>query len=69
MAPKLGGWILYFAAVAVVLFIGWNEPIRYRFKSPAEIDAIEHPTPPPTPPPVPPPTPPPPPPYHSPLVR
>jgi hypothetical protein len=36
-------WLLYFAAVAGVLYLGWNEPLRYRFMSRAEIDETEHP--------------------------
>lgn len=47
MAAKAGGWLLYCAFVVAIVFIGWNEPLRYRFLSRAEIDKIEHPTPPP----------------------
>ncbi len=36
-------WLVYLAAVAGVLYLGWNEPLRYRFMSRAEIDEIEHP--------------------------
>ncbi len=53
MAAKIGGWLLYLAVVAGVIFIGWNEPLRYRFLSRATIDAIENPPPPATPPPDP----------------
>ena len=53
MLARMGGWLLYFVIVAAILFVGWNEPLRYRFLSRAAIYAIEHPAPPPTPPPVP----------------
>ena len=43
-------WAIYLAIVGVILFVGWKEPLRYRFMSRAKIDAIEHPaTPVPTP--------------------
>ena len=53
MAIKSGGWLLFILIVAAVLFVGWREPLRYRFLSRAEIQEIEHPPPPPTPPPAP----------------
>ncbi len=53
MAAKIGGWLLYLAVVGGLIFVGWNEPLRYRFLSRAAIDAIENPPPPPTPPPDP----------------
>ena len=53
MLARMGGWLLYFVIVAAILFVGWNEPLRYRFLSRAAIYAIEHPEPPPTPPPAP----------------
>ena len=49
MAAKIGGWVIYFAIVAGLIFVGWNEPLNYRFKSRAEIYAIEHPAAPPPP--------------------
>ncbi len=49
MAAKIGGWLLYFAIVAGLIFVGWRQPLNYRFKSAAQIYAIEHPA---TPPPV-----------------
>ena len=53
MAAKIGGWLLYFAIVAALIFVGWHEPLRYRFLSRATINEIEHPaTPPPAPKPV-----------------
>ena len=53
MAGRIGGWLVYFAVVAGLIFIGWNEPLHYRFLSRAEINAIEHPvTPPPAPKPI-----------------
>ena len=36
-------WIIYLAILGVVLFIGWKQPLRYRFMSKAQIDAVEHP--------------------------
>ena len=36
-------WTIYLAILGVVLFVGWKEPLRYRFMSRAQIDAIEHP--------------------------
>ena len=47
MAARIAGWLLYFAIVAALVFVGWHEPLRYRFLSRAEIHAIEHPAPPP----------------------
>ena len=44
-------WTIYGAILAVILFVGWKQPLRYRFMSKAEIDAIEHPATP-TPPPA-----------------
>lgn len=43
MAARIGGWMLYFAIVAALIYVGWHEPLNYRFKSRAEIYAIEHP--------------------------
>ena len=37
-------WTIYLAILAVILFVGWKQPLRYRFMSRAQIDAIEHPT-------------------------
>ena len=55
MRASIGGWLLYFAIVATVIFIGWRQPLSYRFKSRAEVHALEHPaTPAPAPTPVPP---------------
>ena len=53
MAGRIGGWLVYFAVLAGLIFIGWNEPLHYRFLSRADIDKIEHPPPPPTPVPIP----------------
>lgn len=55
MLTKIVGWLAYSAVVAGLIFIGWKEPLRYRFLSPGEIAKIEHPQPPATPPPEPPP--------------
>ena len=43
MAARIGGWLFYFAIVAALIFVGWHEPLSYRFKSRAEIYTIEHP--------------------------
>ena len=43
MAARIGGWLVYLAIVAGLIFVGWHEPLSYRFKSRAEIYAIEHP--------------------------
>ena len=53
MAARIGGWLVYFAVVAAVIFIGWRQPLSYRFKSAAEINAVQHPAPSPPPPPKP----------------
>lgn len=36
-------WLAYFAVLALILFVGWKQPLSYRFMSEAEIYAIEHP--------------------------
>lgn len=59
MDVNASGWALYVVTLAGVVFLGWREPLKYRFLSREEIDKIEHPPPPPTPPPTPPTTPPP----------
>ena len=46
-------WTAYLAILGVILFVGWKEPLRYRFMSRAQIDAIEHPATPAPPPPTP----------------
>jgi hypothetical protein len=54
MIGELLKWVAYCAVVAAVLYVGWREPLRYRFMSEAEITAerrILAPTPAPTPPP------------------
>lgn len=38
---------VFLAIVGAILVVGWNEPLRYRFMSEQEIDAVEHPAPPP----------------------
>lgn len=47
------GWLVYLAVVAAIIFVGWKQPLRYRFLTQAEIAEIERPAPPPTPPPAP----------------
>lgn len=53
MGVSPAGWLVYLAVIVAIVFIGWREPLRYRFLSKAEISEIEHPAPPPTPPPAP----------------
>ena len=36
-------WLAYCAAVIGVIWVGWNEPIKYRFMSREDIDLLEHP--------------------------
>lgn len=43
MLANLVGWLIYTGALAGLLFLGWNEPLRYRFISRAEIYTLEHP--------------------------
>lgn len=43
MVAKIAGWLAYFAVVAALVFVGWNQPLRYRFLSQSAIYAIEHP--------------------------
>lgn len=41
-------WACFAVLVAAILFLGWRQPLRYRFMSRQEIYALEHPaTPPP----------------------
>ena len=35
--------VVFIAICIAILFIGWNEPLRYRFMSSQEIAAIENP--------------------------
>ncbi len=37
-------WVIYLAILGTILFIGWKQPLRYRFMSTAEIWAMEHPS-------------------------
>lgn len=46
--------VVFIAICAVILSLGWNEPLQFRFLSPQEIHAIENPA---TPAPAPTPTP------------
>lgn len=43
MTAKIGAWLVYFAIVATLIFVGWREPLKYRFHSRAAINEIEHP--------------------------
>lgn len=36
-------WLVYLLIVAAIVFIGWKQPLRYRFMSKAEIDLLENP--------------------------
>ena len=49
LAAKISHLLVFLAIVGLMLFVGWNQPLRYRFLSQRDIDLIEHP---PTPPPV-----------------
>jgi hypothetical protein len=37
MAAEIRGWLFYVAIVVVIMMIGWDEPLRYRFMSRASI--------------------------------
>jgi hypothetical protein len=52
VAAKVAHLLGFLAIVGIILFIGWNQPLRYRFLSQRDIDLIEHPPAPPTPRPV-----------------
>lgn len=36
-------WVIYLLIVGFVLFVGWKQPLRYRFLSKQQIWSIEHP--------------------------
>lgn len=40
---KLVHGLVFVGLCAVIIAIGWHEPLRYRFMSPQEIYLIEHP--------------------------
>ena len=45
---QIGKALVYFAVCGAVIFLGWNEPLSYRFKSAKEIRELEeaqHPVP------------------------
>lgn len=46
MIENLKFWTVFALIVAVIIAVGWNQPLRYRFMSAEEIYAIEHPEPP-----------------------
>ena len=43
MLDNFWKWLGYFLLISVVVFVGWKEPLRYRFMSKQEIEAYEHP--------------------------
>ena len=43
MLDNLRFWFVYALIVVAILVVGWRQPLRYRFMSPEEIFAIEHP--------------------------
>ncbi|MEO8352550.1 MAG: hypothetical protein ABI680_12510 [Chthoniobacteraceae bacterium] len=43
MVDSFFKWVAYFAVVSGVIYLGWREPLRYRFMSRAEINKLEHP--------------------------
>ena len=49
LTAKIAHLLVFLAIVGAILFVGWNQPLRYRFLSQRDIDLIEHPV---TPPPV-----------------
>jgi hypothetical protein len=61
MTDRFLFWLIYPIVVIAVLWVGWTQPLRYRFMSPQEIAAVERgeipgqpaPTPAPPPPPTP----------------
>jgi len=38
---QIGKALVYFAVCGAVIFLGWNEPLSYRFKSAKEIRELE----------------------------
>jgi hypothetical protein len=36
-------WIIFLCILLIILFIGWRQPLRYRFMSQQEINALERP--------------------------
>jgi|KBSMisStandDraft_5_1062788.scaffolds.fasta_scaffold1797949_1 hypothetical protein len=49
MLDNVWKWLAYFAILGLILFVGWKQPLSYRFMSKAQIYAIEHPAAPPPP--------------------
>ncbi len=46
MSDNLKFWLWVTLVAAAILAIGWNQPLRYRLMSQAEIYELEHPAPP-----------------------
>lgn len=36
-------WSIFLVILIFILFVGWKQPLRYRFMSQSAIDALEHP--------------------------
>ena len=45
MTDSINRWLLFTAMLGVILLFGWKQPLRYRFMSPQQIYAEEHPAP------------------------
>lgn len=45
MVDSLRFWFVYLLIVTAIIFVGWGQPIRYRFMSPKEIALEELATP------------------------
>jgi hypothetical protein len=43
MRDSLSFWAGYILIVGLIVTIGWNQPLRYRFMTGEEIYALEHP--------------------------
>jgi hypothetical protein len=41
IASQIGKALVFFAACGAVVFLGWNEPLSYRFKSAQQIRELE----------------------------
>lgn len=51
MVDNIRFWFIVLCVIAAILFVGWKQPLRYRFLSAQEINLIENPEPPAPPPP------------------
>jgi hypothetical protein len=44
MVSQIFQALVYFSVCAVLILVGWEQPLRYRFLSPEQIAEIERPT-------------------------